>query len=92
MTFDGNRVRIELCDVMSLTVGADPSLKTVQAAEIWISGPYKLQAGGKPAVRLVGESRPDLLRQIAAWIEQHDDTGLSEMAAEFTGTKREPSP
>jgi hypothetical protein len=92
MTFDGNRVRIELCDVMSLTTGADPAIKTKQAAEVWISGEYKLRATGKPAVRLVGDSRPELLRQLAAWIEQHDDTGLARMAGEFAGIKREPKP
>jgi hypothetical protein len=84
MTWDGDRVRIELCDVMSVSFGSDPQMAGRQAAEIRLSDDAgNILRARKPAVRLVGGSRPELLRQLADWIEANDDPALSKMAAAY---------
>jgi hypothetical protein len=84
VNFDKQRVRIELCDVMVFTDGL---LTRKQAAEIWLAdGRGKITRSPKPAVRLVGSSRAELLRQLATWIDQQDDAGLTALAAQAAET------
>jgi hypothetical protein len=80
MTFDSNRVRIELCDVMQF----DPSssgMTHLHAAEIWLSDDEgKITRRRKPDVRLVDNDRAAVLMQIALWLQHApDDLGLSQM-------------
>lgn len=88
MSWDSDRVRIELCDVMSI----DPDMLEMaarQAAEIWLSDDEgKIRRTRKPAVMLVDETRAGLLRQLANWIETRDDASLSAMALETAAAKR----
>ena len=83
MSWDSDRVRIELCDVMSI----DPDMLEMaarQAAEIWLSDDQgKIRRTRKPVVTLVDETRPALLRQIADWMENKDDPSLAGLAAEY---------
>ena len=84
MAWDGDRVRIELCEVMSVSLGEQPSMAGKHAAEIRLSDAAgNILRNRKPAARLVGDSRPELLRALATWMEQHDDPGLSGFAAEY---------
>ena len=88
MSWDGDRVRIELCSVMSVSLGADPKMAAKQAAEIRLSDDAgNILRARKPAVTLTGESRADLLRSLADWIEANDDPGLSKMAAAYAAMK-----
>lgn len=77
MSWDSDRVRIELCDVMSI----DPetlAMTSRHAAEIWLSDDDgKIRRTRKPAALLIGDTRPDVLRQLAHWIESRDDPSLS---------------
>jgi hypothetical protein len=86
--FDASRVRIELCDVMTFSGGGELTCK--QGADIWLSdGSGKILRTRKPAAQMVADSRPELLRQIAGWIEQEGDEGLTKLAAgirEMRGT------
>jgi hypothetical protein len=84
--FDADRVRVELCDVMSLT--ADTGLKRQQGADIWLGdGDGGIRRSRKPHLTLVDDTRAGILRQIADWIEQQDDPGLTAMAAEIEQKK-----
>jgi hypothetical protein len=82
MTWDSDRVRIELGDAMSI----DPEtleMTPLHAAEIWLSdGEGKILRTRKPSVRLVDQSRPGVLRQLADWIEARDDPSLLTLARE----------
>ncbi len=84
--FDGDRVRIELCDVMTFT--ADARLEHRQGADIWLGdGEGKIRRSRKPHVTLVDDTRAGVLRQIADWVETRDDPGLTVMAAEIAAAK-----
>ncbi len=84
--FDGNRVRIELCDVMSFT--GDGGLQARQGADIWLGdGEGGIRRPRKPHISLVDDSRAAVLRQIAGWIEERADPGLTVMAAEIAEAK-----
>jgi hypothetical protein len=88
--FDANRVRIELCNVMSLVIedGA-PTMRARQGAEIWLGdGEGKISRSRKPHVTLVDDSRSGLLVQIADWMGQEDDPGLSKLAADFRAASK----
>jgi hypothetical protein len=84
--FDVDRVRVELCDVMSLTT--DMGLKRRQGANIWLGdGEGGIRRSRKPHIALIDDTRAGVLRQIADWIEQRDDPGLTAMAAEIEQKK-----
>jgi hypothetical protein len=84
--FDASRVRIELCDVMSLA--SDMQLHARQGADIWLGdGDGKIQRSRKPHISLVDDTRSGVLRQIADWIESREDPGLISMAAEIAEAK-----
>jgi hypothetical protein len=88
-TFDSDRVRIELCDVM--TIGREDGsavLTPCQGADIWLGdGEGKIRRSRKPTISLVDETRPALLRQIADWIENRGDPSLSLLASETAAAK-----
>jgi hypothetical protein len=91
MSWDGDRVRIELCDVMSVQQGAGgPEMAARSAAEIWLSDQEgRFTRRRKPDFRLVGGDRLEVLSQIAGWFEAHpDDQGLVELAAEIASQKQ----
>ena len=88
--WDSDRVRIELCAVMTFGTEGDErgSMRSRHGADIWLSDDEgKIRKTRKPAVTLVDESRPALLRQLAAWIESRGDDSLSLMALEVGNRK-----
>ena len=90
MSFGMYRVRIELCDVMTLsTDDGDVNMTVRQGADIWLSdGNGKIQRARKPAITLVDETRAGVLRQIADWIESKEDPGLNVMAKELAHARK----
>jgi hypothetical protein len=86
MSWDENRVRIELGQVMTVAFGAQPDLAITYAAEIWpfVDGKAK---GRKPAARILEDSVPALLRNLADWIDEHDDPGLRFLIRRFEQAK-----
>jgi hypothetical protein len=89
MTWDADRVRIELCQVMSFTAGPDAQMKPQSGAEIWLSdGDGKIVRTRKPTVTITADTRPEVLRVLAAWIEQNGDGDLSQLAGQITGAKQ----
>ena len=81
MSWDADRVRIELCRVMTLD-RETCQITAKHGAHIWLSDDEGKIRARKPAVSLVDESRPALLRQIAGWIESRGDDSLAGMVAE----------
>lgn len=77
----GNRVRIELTEGFSFDP-AHPQLSPEQVAEVFLPKAGKFTAK-KPAVRLIAETRPELLRTIADWMERNEDPGLAGLAKEW---------
>jgi hypothetical protein len=91
MSWDRNRVRIELCDVMALEQKAGGlGMAAKSGAEIWLSDEEgKLTRRRKPDITLVGADRRAVLGQLAGWLEAHPgDEGLSEMAAEIAAKRQ----
>jgi hypothetical protein len=87
-TFDSDRVRIELCQVATVNLET-AHLDTRHGAEVWLSGDDgKILRIRKPAVTLVDETRPALLRQIADWMEDRDDPSLSLLVSELIEAHR----
>ena len=92
MTFDCHRVRIELCE--TVIIGRDGGgMSVVQAAPIWHSRNGAVTCSRTPAAASTADSRPELLRNLAAWIEQHDDPALTRLTAAVarTGTASAPA-
>jgi hypothetical protein len=88
-SFDSDRVRIELCRVATVNLET-AQLDTRHGAEVWLSGDDgKILRIRKPAVTLVDETRPALLRQIADWMEDRDDPSLSLLVSEYRSETRQ---
>ena len=86
MSWDGSRVRIDLCQAMSF----DPETSDMaakQAAEIYLSDDEGKVRVRKPSALLIGENRPDLLRQLANWIERRDDPSLRALVLDVDAAK-----
>jgi len=80
MTFDADRVRIELCDGMGFSPGGS-SMSRHQVAEVWLGdGQGAIRRTRKPAARLTADTRAGVLRQLADWIEANSDPGLTVLA------------
>jgi hypothetical protein len=83
---DAGRVRIELCDVRSFTIApgaGGAAMVAAPGAEIFLAGDDGRIRRGKPAAVITGESRADVLRRLADWIDGHDDGALEDLAAEY---------
>lgn len=88
MSWDQDRARIELCAVMSIDRDT-LEMTSRQAAEVWLSGDDgKIRRTRKPAAIVVGETRADVLRQLANWIESRDDPSLALLASETEEAQR----
>jgi hypothetical protein len=80
VTFDANRVRIELCDGMGFNP-TEGSMSHPQVAEVWLGdGQGGIRRTRKPAARLVADSRAGVLRQLADWIVANEDPSLAILA------------
>lgn len=89
--WDFDRVRIELCDAMSMgeTEGGGIGMVHVQAAEIWLSDDEgRIIRTRKPSTHISFPDRPALLRYLADWIEQNDDPNLSQLVRKIMETPR----
>ena len=74
-------VRIELVSTAGWT--PEKGMHSYEAAEIWLADTAdvgRVQRTRKPAARLVDESRPGVLRQLADWIEAKQDPALTGLA------------
>lgn len=79
--FEDDRVRIELCEVVTVKFGGPGADMVVRhAAEVWPFDDGKAKRG-KPHVRLIAETRPALLRMLADWIETNNDPSLRGLIA-----------
>lgn len=91
MGWDESRVRVEFGKGMS-TVQYEQdgairfTLDTCELAEIWpvVDGKAKR---GKPAVTLQGETRSQLLRDLAQWIDENGDPSLSGLIEHVAAAK-----
>jgi hypothetical protein len=82
VTFDGNRVRIELADVMSYHAG-DNAMIRKQCAEIWLSTDEgKIIRTRTPSAVIVDDTRAGVLRQLANWVESREDESLAGLVRE----------
>lgn len=81
-------VRIELHSGASW----DPAVNRmapVETAEIRLARPDgRIDGRAKPFVVLVAGSRPEVLRQLADWMNQRGDPSLTGLAAEYAGAAR----
>lgn len=92
MSWDSDRVRVELCAVMTFSL-ADGAMTSRHGAEIWLSDDEgKIQRTRKPAATLVAETRPHLLRMLADWMENRDDPSLSALVLETAAAETAGAP
>lgn len=83
-TWDADRVRIELCDVMLFSLGEDADMAPTPGVEIWLSDDVgKVRRSSRPDVTITAATRPEVLRRLADWIETNDDGDLSQLAAKY---------
>jgi hypothetical protein len=82
VSFDGSRVRIELCDVMSYHPG-DNAMIRKQSAEIWLSTDEgRIIRTRTPSAVIVDDTRAGVLRQLADWVESRQDESLAGLVRE----------
>jgi hypothetical protein len=82
-------VRIELVSGMRWDQ-QDNALVPCETAEIRLADlmTRKISRAHKPSARVVGTTRAGVLRQLADWIETHDDPTLSQLWAEYQQAHR----
>lgn len=86
MPWDEHRVRLELGEGMRVVW--DEETKSNQMRATHTIEIFKPNEAGKflkkkPACILTGESRVEVLRSLADWIDQNDDPGLDKVIAQF---------
>ena len=78
------QVRIDLHSGARVSFGAEPQMTSTHVAEIRIADEGgKVSGSRKPDVRFFGDSRSEVLRQLAVWIENRDDPDFLTMADEY---------